>query len=153
VLALGLRIVIGLTYCRCACLFETFDEGEGRLKPTAMMKFGGISAAYVVAQMLLGASTQAQPSGIPGPSYVEPLGIALEGWPYPYQVRFMPLDMRGQKLRMAFMDVPPSGTANGRTVVLLHGKNFDSSYWRGTIGSLTAAGFVRSSCGKHGSAP
>jgi pimeloyl-ACP methyl ester carboxylesterase len=111
------------------------------MKPIAMMKFGGVSAVFAMAQILLCASMQAQPSGIPGATYAEPLGIALEGWPYPYQVRFMPLEIHGQKLRMAFMDVPPSGAANGRTVVLLHGKNFDSSYWRGTIESLTAAGF------------
>jgi pimeloyl-ACP methyl ester carboxylesterase len=42
---------------------------------------------------------------------------------------------------MAFMDVAPTGTPNGRVVVLLHGKNFDSSYWSGTVGALTAAGF------------
>jgi pimeloyl-ACP methyl ester carboxylesterase len=111
------------------------------MKPIAMMKFGGVSAVFAMAQLLLCASMQAQPSGIPGATYAEPLGIALEGWPYPYQVRFMPLEIHGQKLRMAFMDVPPSGTANGRTVVLLHGKNFDSSYWRGTIEFLSAAGF------------
>src|SRR5271170_1714673 len=100
------------------------------MKPIAMMKFAGVSAVYAVAQILLCAGTQAQPAGVPGPTYTEPLGISLEGWPYPYQVRFMPLEIHGQKLRMAFMDVPPSGTSNGRTVVLLHGKNFDSSYWR-----------------------
>jgi hypothetical protein len=44
---------------------------------------------------------------------------------------------------MAFMDVAPTGTPNGRVVVLLHGKNFDSSYWSGAIGALTAAGFRR----------
>ena len=62
------------------------------MKATAVMKFGGLSAVYAVAQIILCASTQAQPSGIPGATYVEPLGIALEGWPYPYQVRFMPLE-------------------------------------------------------------
>jgi pimeloyl-ACP methyl ester carboxylesterase len=34
---------------------------------------------------------------------------------------------------MAYMDVPPEGTGNGRTVVLLHGKNFFGAYWRDTI--------------------
>jgi pimeloyl-ACP methyl ester carboxylesterase len=42
---------------------------------------------------------------------------------------------------MAYMDIPPTGTANGRTAVLLHGKNFDSSYWFGPIKWLTQAGF------------
>jgi pimeloyl-ACP methyl ester carboxylesterase len=119
------------------------------MKPTAshsilcrLLKFGGLSIALAMtAQVLFAPSARAQSAGIPGPTYAEPLGIGLEGWPYPYPVQFMPLEVRGQRLRMAFMDVAPTGTPNGRTVVLLHGKNFDSSYWSGTIGSLTAAGF------------
>lgn len=70
----------------------------------------------------------------------EPLGIGLEGFPYPYPVRFLPLTQDGEKLRMAFMDVPPEGEANGRTVLLLHGRNFPSSYWEGVIKALTASG-------------
>jgi hypothetical protein len=30
-------------------------------------------------------------------------------------------------MQMAFMDVAPAGDANGRTVVLMHGKNFCSA--------------------------
>jgi pimeloyl-ACP methyl ester carboxylesterase len=84
----------------------------------------------------------AAPAGTPpAGSYDEPLGIGLEGWPYPAPLRFMPLAMAGQPLRMAFMDVPATGIANGRTVLLLHGKNFDSSYWSGPMGWLAQAGF------------
>jgi len=71
----------------------------------------------------------------------EPLGIALEGLPYPYPVKFLPVPIDGQDLRMAFMDVPPSGPANGKVVVLLHGKNFFGAYWAPTIEALSAAGF------------
>jgi len=74
-------------------------------------------------------------------SYNEPLGIGLEGWPYPASVKFLPLAMAGQAVRMAYMDVAPAGPANGRAAVLLHGKNFDSSYWSAPIGWLTQAGF------------
>jgi pimeloyl-ACP methyl ester carboxylesterase len=106
------------------------------------MKIAGLSAAFALtAQVLFTPITQAQSGGIPGPTYTEPLGIGLEGRPYPYPVHFMPLEVRGQHLRMAFMDVAPTGTPNGRVVVLLHGKNFDSSYRSGTVGALTAAGF------------
>jgi hypothetical protein len=38
------------------------------------------------------------------------------------------------------MDINPSGTSNGRTVVLLHGKNFGGYYWEKPIRFLTAAG-------------
>ncbi len=39
------------------------------------------------------------------------------------------------------MDVPPTGTPNGRTVVLLHGMNFFGEYWAGTIEALIEQGF------------
>jgi pimeloyl-ACP methyl ester carboxylesterase len=42
---------------------------------------------------------------------------------------------------MAYMDVKPTGAANGRTVVLLHGYNFFAEYWGGTIAALTKEGF------------
>jgi alpha-beta hydrolase superfamily lysophospholipase len=38
-------------------------------------------------------------------------------------------------------DVGPSGQRNGRTVVLLHGRNFPSSYWAPVIKTLVDAGF------------
>ena len=71
----------------------------------------------------------------------EPLGIALENYAYPHPVRFFPVTVEGQDLRMAYMDVAPTGSANGQTVLLLHGKNFFGSYWAATIQALTAAGY------------
>ncbi len=70
-----------------------------------------------------------------------PLGIALEGYPYPHPVQFHPVTYFSEDLRMAYMDVPPSSTANGRTAVLLHGANFFGAYWHQTITALTAAGY------------
>lgn len=70
-----------------------------------------------------------------------PLGIALEGFGYPYPVRFMPVTRDGEALRMAYMDVAPSVPANGRAVVLLHGRNFPSSYWQPVIQALTGRGY------------
>lgn len=75
------------------------------------------------------------------PTYTEPLGIALETVPYPYPVQYLPLDIEGQAVRLAYMDVPPVGAANGRTVLLLHGKNFYGSYWDNTIKALMGTGF------------
>jgi pimeloyl-ACP methyl ester carboxylesterase len=106
-----------------------------------MIKLCGLAAVVALAPLLCGGAAKAQPAGIPGPTYTEPLGIALEGWPYPYPVHFMPIEVQGQKLRMAYMDIAPTGTPNGRTAVLFHGKNFDSSYWRGPIATLAAEGF------------
>ena len=70
----------------------------------------------------------------------EPYGIALEGFAYPYPVHLLPVVNDGEQLRMAYMDVPPA-QPNGRTVVLLHGRNFPSSYWAPVIKMLSEAGF------------
>jgi pimeloyl-ACP methyl ester carboxylesterase len=70
-----------------------------------------------------------------------PLSISLEGYPYPYPVSFLPLDIEGQELKMAYMDVPPRGGGNGKTVLLLHGKNFFGAYWMDTISFLTDNGY------------
>ena len=75
------------------------------------------------------------------PVYSTPLGIALEEFAYPYPVQFFALENQGQSLRMAYMDVRPSGPDQGKAVVLLHGKNFYGSYWQNTIKALTAAGY------------
>lgn len=70
-----------------------------------------------------------------------PLGIALESYPYPYPVQYLQLEIEGQLVRMAYMDVPPEGKANGRVVILLHGKNFSGSYWENTTLALSKAGY------------
>ncbi|WP_295853913.1 alpha/beta hydrolase [Tardiphaga sp.] len=74
------------------------------------------------------------------PTTREPYGIGLEGFAYPYPVSMLPLVNDGEALRMAYMDVP-SAKPNGRTVLLLHGRNFPSSYWAPVIGVLTEAGY------------
>lgn len=75
------------------------------------------------------------------PVYSTPLGIALESYPYPYPVQYLPLEVSGQSVRMAYMDVPPSGKGSGRVVMLLHGKNFYGSYWDSTIKALSTVGY------------
>ena len=71
----------------------------------------------------------------------EPLGIALEGFAYPYPVKVLDLQMEGIPVRLSYMDVAPARDANGRTVVLIHGRNFFGAYWKQTIDVLSAAGF------------
>lgn len=70
----------------------------------------------------------------------EPYGIALEGFAYPYPVHLLPVVNEGEQLSMAYMDVVPQ-QPNGRTVVLLHGRNFPSSYWAPVIKMLSEAGY------------
>lgn len=71
------------------------------------------------------------------PSY----GPQLEGFAYPHPVQRFALTSQGKDLSMAFMDIAPKGQANGRTVVLLHGKNFCGATWEKTIDVLSEAGY------------
>lgn len=70
-----------------------------------------------------------------------PLGIGIEGFAYPYPVSFFETTRDGERQRLAYMDVAASGTANGRAVLLLHGRNFPSSYWKPVIDALAGAGY------------
>jgi pimeloyl-ACP methyl ester carboxylesterase len=74
------------------------------------------------------------------PAPREPYGIGLEGFGYPYPVSMLPLVNDGEQVRMAYMDVA-AATPNGRTVVLLHGRNFPSAYWAPVIKALNEAGY------------
>ncbi len=71
---------------------------------------------------------------------VKPLGIALENFEYPFPVQYISLDLQGEKLKMAYMDVQPE-QPNGSTVMLLHGKNFSGAYWETTAEDLRDNGF------------
>lgn len=64
----------------------------------------------------------------------------LSGSPYPYPVSYFELTTQRQALRMAYLDVPPRAP-NGKTVLLLHGKNFSAAYWQPTIDVLRARGY------------
>lgn len=77
------------------------------------------------------------------PALAEPAtyGARLEGFDYPHPVRNFALQSQGQALEMAYLDVAPTGAANGRTAVLLHGKNFCAATWEGTIKVLADQGF------------
>src|SRR6202041_1625254 len=80
------------------------------------------------------------PDSAAEPALREPYGIGLEGFAYPYPVSLLPLVNDGEQVRMAYMDVAPA-QPNGRVVVLLHGRNFPSSYWAQVIKTLTEAGY------------
>lgn len=71
---------------------------------------------------------------------VQALDLELQNFPYPYPVAYLPLTGQKQNLRMAYMDVRPS-RPNGKTVLLLHGKNFSGAYWDSTAAVLTRNGF------------
>jgi len=80
------------------------------------------------------AASAAEPAA--APSY----GPELEGFDYPYPVQQYRFTSQGVPLHMAYMDVKPA-QPNGRTVVLLHGKNFCAATWKASIDALTGAGY------------
>jgi pimeloyl-ACP methyl ester carboxylesterase len=72
---------------------------------------------------------------------VDSISINLSNVDYAYPVKYFPIAAEGQELQMAYMDVSPTQKANGRTVVLFHGKNFGGYYWTNIIKALTSKGF------------
>jgi pimeloyl-ACP methyl ester carboxylesterase len=68
-------------------------------------------------------------------------GPRLEGFDYAYPVKVHGFTSQRQPLEMAYLDVAPTSQANGRTVMLLHGKNFCAGTWEETIKVLTGAGY------------
>ena len=88
------------------------------------------------------AQTTPPPAAPPkAPEDVKAASITYEDVAYPYPVHFLPLTLYGQEVRMAYMDVPPAGQPNGRTVMLFHGMNFGGFYFSGPIEMLRKEGF------------
>lgn len=90
------------------------------------------ASSLLAAAMLLATAAQAEPL----PHY----GARLEGFAYPHPVETFAFTSQGQPLEMAYLDVAPA-TPNGRTVVLLHGKNFCAATWESAIAALAEAGY------------
>jgi len=67
-------------------------------------------------------------------------GAQLEGFDYPYEVHRFQFTSQGADLSMAYMDVIPQ-QPNGRTAVLLHGRNFCAASWETSLKVLSQAGY------------
>jgi hypothetical protein len=74
--------------------------------------------------LLAAALLSVAPACVHGPAY----GQQLEGYTYPWPVEHFTFASQGTALDMAYMDVKPKAP-NGRTMVLLHGKNFCAATW------------------------
>lgn len=68
-------------------------------------------------------------------------GPHLEGFSYPHPIRRFEFSSQRQALTMGYMDVAPAGKANGRTLVLMHGKNFCAATWQESIAVLSQNGY------------
>lgn len=73
-------------------------------------------------------------------SKLQPLDAELTTVQYPFPVYFKRIVNQQQKLKMAYMDVLPA-KPNGKTIVLLHGKNFNGYYFEETATHLQKEGF------------
>jgi len=94
-------------------------------------------ALFILAALsAIAAEPPAEPPADWGPTAVDYANV-----PYPYPVEFLHLELFGEDLRMAYMDVAARGTPNGRTVVLFHGMNFFAAAYAVTIDALADAGF------------
>ncbi|GAB4038213.1 alpha/beta fold hydrolase [Spirosoma jeollabukense] len=60
---------------------------------------------------------------------------------YPHPVKYITLHQERKTMRMAYMDVAPTGKSTGKSVILFHGKNFNGAYWRDVIAFLSKAGY------------
>src|SRR5688572_1483972 len=104
-------------------------------------------SSFILALFLIHSAAQlaAQEGSIlppaPTPGDVKPGSITCDECPYPYPSKYLDLRVYSQDVRMSYMDVAPQGTANGRTVVLLHGNNFGGFYFKAIIDALTKEGF------------
>ena len=100
-----------------------------------------LRAILALGLVLVAQTTSAQSRPASAPADVRPGSITAEDVPYPFPSTYLPLTLYGQDVRMAFMDVPASGTPNGHTVVLFHGNNFAGFYFGGVIETLRKEGF------------
>src|ERR1044071_3090500 len=100
------------------------------MKPTL------VSLLFVALAMPAMAVTPAAPA-----AKITTYGPQLQGFAYPHPIQYFKLTSQQQALEMAYMDVAPTAKPNGRTIVLLHGKNFCGATWEETIRVLSATGF------------
>ncbi|EJM00128.1 putative hydrolase or acyltransferase of alpha/beta superfamily [Pseudomonas sp. GM102] len=68
-------------------------------------------------------------------------GPQLQGFEYPYTVKHFAFESQGKSLQMGYMDIAAQGKVNGRSVVLMHGKNFCGATWDSSIKALSEAGY------------
>ena len=68
-------------------------------------------AALAIGLVTAGAMAQTPPPTWPTPTDVKPVGIGCEDCPYPYPSQYLPLNLYGQDLRLAYMHSSPRASA------------------------------------------
>src|SRR5690554_6642598 len=106
----------------------------------ALLCKSSVTTALLAWFLSVGQAVAQEPPATP-PDDWSAVSINLEEIPYPYPVHFLHRNLYGQAVRIAYMNAEPTGSANGRTVVLLHGSSYYSWYWEHTMAALTEAGY------------
>ncbi|HZZ12516.1 MAG TPA: alpha/beta hydrolase [Paraburkholderia sp.] len=119
-----------------ACVFAAAAFSAASLAVAASGATPSDSAADATSLSASAAATASAANDNSGPAY----GPELQGFDYPAPVGQYDFTSQGAALHMAYMDIKPEH-ANGRTAVLLHGKNFCAATWDATIHRLSDAGY------------
>jgi pimeloyl-ACP methyl ester carboxylesterase len=109
---------------------------DGRAFDSAAKKLAIALTRCLLCVAIITPLASAAAENAPEPIY----GEKLEGFAYPWPVQIFSFSSQRQMLQMAYMDVHPA-TANNRTAVLLHGKNFCGATWEGTAKFLSQHGY------------
>lgn len=98
--------------------------------------------------LIMAAATLAQGEGewpaeppAQAPANWGPVSANFEEIEYPHPVHLLELNRFGEDMAMAYMDIAPTGPANGQTVFWQHGMNFYSEAYTPTLNTLAAEGF------------
>lgn len=120
------------------------DAYTGHMNIQTPLSSVHIALSLLIAGMMLGGCT-ARHAGVSTSSAGHAMGVAYDSegtdYSYPYPVEYFEFESQRSDVRMAYLDVAPEGKSQGRTVVLLHGKNFGAFSWKTTIESLSKAGY------------
>ena len=111
-----------------------------RIKHQLLALISIAGAMLVAPQVFAEEEWPAQPPA-EAPDHWGPVSINFEEIEYPWPVQFLEFERFGEKMRMAYMDIPPTGPANGQTVFWQHGGNFYSEAYSPTFRILSDAGF------------
>lgn len=72
---------------------------------------------------------------------VDFLDLQLSNYDYGYTSKTLEIESQNQRLKMSYMYIKPENY-NGKSIMLLHGKNFNGAYWKTTIEYLAKKGFA-----------
>jgi pimeloyl-ACP methyl ester carboxylesterase len=126
---------------------DAFPGNTRRRRPISSLPMlaRGVLLVFVLWVIQSAAWIAAQSNGVlppaPTPDDVKPGSITCDECPYPYPSKYLDLKVYMQDVRIAYMNVAPRVSANGHTVVLLHGNNFGGFYFASIIDALANEGF------------